>query len=77
MGKKLICEMFFKGDGIYDLRDTCLRGDAMVNLSTFRTAYSTLLNKTYFAKKEFQMNQKSGRNQRLLLDHASREGKHE
>lgn len=63
MGKKYICEMFFKGEEIYTLRDTCLKGDAMVNLSTFRTAYSKLLQETYFAKKEFQKELKEGKNE--------------
>lgn len=63
VGKKLVCEMFFKGEGIYDLRDTCLKGNATVNLSTFRTAYSKLLQETYFAKKDFQKSLKEGKHE--------------
>jgi len=62
VGKKLTCELFFKGEGIYNLREVYLKGRAETNLSTFRTAYSSLLNKTYYSKKEFQKNLKEGLN---------------
>lgn len=54
VGKKPICEMFFKGEGIYDLRDQCLKGKAYINLTTFRTAYTKIRQETYYAKKEFK-----------------------
>ncbi len=62
VGKKLVCELFFKGKGIYDLRDNCLRGNADVNLSTFRSAYTKILQETYYAKKEFHLNLKGASN---------------
>lgn len=53
IGKKLICEFFFKGEGIYKLRDTCLKGNALINLSQFKSAYSQVLQEAYFAKKAY------------------------
>lgn len=52
VGSKTVCQLSFKGTTIYNLRDIYLRGDSIVNLTNFRTAYSRLLQSTYFAKKE-------------------------
>ena len=55
-----VCQLSFQGKDIYDLRDEYLRGDSIVNLTNFRTAYSKLLQTTYFAKKEHSKKFKSG-----------------
>lgn len=75
VGKKMFCELSFQGEEIYQLRDTYLRGNAEVNLTTLKTAYSKLLQETYHAKKHFYNKLKSSRDQGSLLDHATREDK--
>ncbi len=60
VGSKTVCQLSFQGKDIYDLRDEYLRGDSIVNLTNFRTAYSKLLQTTYFAKKEHSKKFKSG-----------------
>jgi len=60
VGSKTVCQLSFKGNEIYDLRDVYLRGDSNVNLTNFRTAYSKLLQTTYFAKKEHSKRLKGG-----------------
>jgi len=52
LGSKTVCQMSFKGQEIYNLREVYLRGESTVNLTSFRTAYSKLLQTTYFVKKE-------------------------
>ncbi len=52
VGSKTVCQLSFHGQEIYTLREIYLRGDSTVNLTNFRTAYSKLLQSTYFAKKE-------------------------
>ena len=60
LGKKLTCKLFFKGESIYDLRETYLTGDSVVSLTNFKEAYSKLLQTTYFAKKEHNKKLKGG-----------------
>lgn len=60
LGKKPTCKLTFKGEDIYELRETYLTGDSVVSLTNFREAYSKLLQTTYFAKKEHSKRLKSG-----------------
>ena len=60
IGSKTVCQMSFQGQDIYALREVYLRGDSTVNLTNFRTAYSKLLQTTYFAKKEHSKKFKGG-----------------
>lgn len=60
VGNKTVCQLSFKGTEIYDLREIYLRGDSNANLTNFKTAYSKLLQVTYFAKKEHSKKLKSG-----------------
>lgn len=53
LGKEIICEFFFEGDTVYRLRDICLRGNAEVNLNSFKLAYTKLLQEVYYAENNY------------------------
>ncbi|MGL1894355.1 MAG: hypothetical protein OCD02_22175 [Spirochaetaceae bacterium] len=53
IGKVTICELFFEGKNVYQLRDICLKGNAEVNLNSLKVAYLKLSEEVLYAKKCF------------------------
>lgn len=53
VGKEIICELFFEGKNVYQLRDICLKGNAEVNLTSFKLAYFKLSQEVCYAEKNF------------------------